>query len=345
MKYDLESIDETINDNREGSEVGEIIRKIRETGFSLNSKEEILIYVQNHQLALINKKKVGIENEKLDKILFFLETYFWDSLKESSPVSELGKQALISQTENAIKNCKSLFADRTNPKLFNLIEELLNPANANCTIHNCNYIREFWENWFTDFVKFCELYNEENLIAFLISQNFNSPHFFVYMTIQITSEMDNEYNPINQKIALEGFTRKFSSAVPGKNLEYRVGFPNIAELITNWINREIKYCLKRQKQFNPEQTVLIGSDPVSAKKIETSLSVPQLACLLKMLNKSGIITNPVKTELLEAVSKSFKTKKTENIALESLHNKFYNIEDKTRESVKQLLKQVILEID
>ena len=343
MKYDLASIDETINDNQEESEVGKIIRKIRETGFSLNSKEELLIYVQNHQLALINKKKAGIEIEKFDEILFNLETYFWDFLKETLPVSELGKQALIWQTENAIKNCKSLFADSTDPKLFSLIDELLNPANANCTIHNCNYIKEFWESWSTDFIKFCKLHDEENLIAFLISQNFNSPHFFVYITDQIKSEMNNEDNPINQKIALESLVRRFSSAVPCKNLEYRVGFQNISELIINWVNREMKYCLKRQSQFNPEQTVLMGNDLGSAKKIETSLSVPQLACLFKMLSKSGIITNPVKTEMLESVSKSFKTKKAEVIALESLHNKYYNMEDKTRETVKQLLQKVLLE--
>lgn len=345
MKYDLASIDENINDNREGSEVGKIIRKIRDTGYSLHCKEEIIIYVQNHQVALIKKKEVSFDPSKYDEILFYMETYFEEYLKGSLPISILGKQSTILQTQDAIKNCKILFSEKSSLKLFSLMDEFLNPTKANCTIQNCNYIRNFWECWSIEFIKFCELHDEEHLIGFLISQNFNAPHFFTYLTNEITSELNNEDDPTNQKIVLERYLRKYNMVLPCNNKEYKVGFPNIRELVTNWVSREIKYCKKRQKQFNPDQTTLLGNDPGSIQKIETSLSVPQLACLFKMLSKSGIVTNPVKTEMLEAVSKSFKTKKTETIALESLHNKFYNMEDKTRESVKQLLKQVILEID
>ena len=343
MKYDLDPIDETINDNREGSEVGEIIKKLRNTAFSLHTKEELTIYVQNHQKDLLKKKEALVYDAKCDKILFFLETYFEEYLNRNLPISELGKQSITLQTSNTIEIFKTSISDRISPRLLLLIDQLLNAENVTTTIHNCFYIREFWDCWNTDFNKFYEELNEVRFVQFLISQNFNSPHFFTFLTNQITSDLNNEDDPIHQRIVLESYQKKYNIVLPCLTKEYKIGFPSIVDLVSNWINREIKYCKKRQKLFNPAQTTLISKEINSIQKIETSLSVPQLACLFKMLSKSGIITNPVKTEMLEVVSKAFKTKKTEVIALESLHNKFYNTEDKTRETVKQLLKQVVLE--
>ena len=108
MNYDLATIDETINDNRKGSEVGKIIIKIRETVFSLQSKEEITIYVQNHQRALIKQKESSIQSARFDEILFYLETYFWNHLDGSLPISDLGKEALSQRFQTSIDHCSSI---------------------------------------------------------------------------------------------------------------------------------------------------------------------------------------------------------------------------------------------
>ncbi|MBC7390762.1 MAG: hypothetical protein H7329_16240 [Opitutaceae bacterium] len=102
MNYDLATIDETINDNRKGSEVGEIIIKIRETVFSLRTKEEITIYVQNHQRALIKQRESSIQSTRFDEILFYLETYFCNHLDGSLPISDWG--FFSNQLKNYSKN-------------------------------------------------------------------------------------------------------------------------------------------------------------------------------------------------------------------------------------------------
>lgn len=79
----------------------------------------------------------------------------------------------------------------------------------------------------------------------------------------------------------------------------------------------------------------------SAVKINTSLSVAHLACLLRLLHEEKIFSHSNQTELLEFFASHFSTARQEQISSTSLRSKYYNIERSTSEAVKDVLFQLL----
>ena len=80
------------------------------------------------------------------------------------------------------------------------------------------------------------------------------------------------------------------------------------------------------------------------EKIELSLSVSQLALLLRASMDSGLITNENKTAVLRCIVCFVRTGKTESISLESLRKKFYEAERGTKDAVKDLLMDLFKQV-
>ena len=75
MKYELALFDQTYffdkNSQVDANKVTSIKSEINSTAFTLKSKEELEIYVRNHQQSLINFKNDKISVNESDEILFF----------------------------------------------------------------------------------------------------------------------------------------------------------------------------------------------------------------------------------------------------------------------------------
>lgn len=122
------------------------------------------------------------------------------------------------------------------------------------------------------------------------------------------------------------------------NNSYRKDFGCIKEMIIDWLQSEIKKCNKKFKKYNPNQQPIYNQEE---SKIQMNISVAQTAYLFKLMNSKGLISNKTNTDILNVLVEKFRTPKAENISYESLHNKYYNIEDKTKESVHELLKSLL----
>lgn len=72
-------------------------------------------------------------------------------------------------------------------------------------------------------------------------------------------------------------------------------------------------------------------------KIETELSVGQIACLVRLFVDCQVVKTKNIRELLNFLSVYTQSKKRENISAESLRLKYYNIEEGTREEVHKIL--------
>ena len=73
----------------------------------------------------------------------------------------------------------------------------------------------------------------------------------------------------------------------------------------------------------------------------TSLSVPQLGFFIKLLVDTGVVNNKNQTELLKTITKTIRTHRNETISLDSLRNKYYNVDKSTTETVKDKLFNMI----
>ncbi len=344
MNYHLQLFDQLIsNKEEENEEASAIIADIKETAFALRSEQEIRLFIQNHQLALLEHKNFDSVCGKCDKVLHFIETYFHDFVNEKLQISDIGKEKLCNQYSDLINEMKCEMQSSLSEKLYINLQPMTEPENDKpFTIYRARYVSQFWENWNSDFKPFLNALEEETVVSYLISQNFNQPTFFKYITSEIMGELHQEDDPYIQEHVLLSYAKRFS-IIPAKiGQPFRPEYPHIKQVLEDWLNREIKQCRKRQKKFNPEQQSIIPKD---GYKIETSISVAQTAYLFRLFSKSGIITNKVQLDILHVLSEKFRSKKAEFITVGSLHNKYYNVEDRTKESVKELLKDLLNQIE
>jgi len=63
------------------------------------------------------------------------------------------------------------------------------------------------------------------------------------------------------------------------------------------------------------------------------------------LLQSGLIVNKVFTDVLKVICEKFSSKKVAEISMGSLHSKYYNVEDTTKDSLRQILYSLIEELD
>jgi hypothetical protein len=276
-------------------------------------------------------------------VLHFIETYFHNFVNEKLQISDIGKEKLCNQYSDLINEMKCEMQTCLSEKLYINLQPMTEPENDKpFTIYRARYVSQFWENWNSDFKPFLNALEEETVVSYLISQNFNQPTFFKYITSEITGELHQEDDPYIQEQVLLSYAKRFS-IIPAKIGDpFRPEYPHIKQSLEEWLNREIKQCRKRQKKYDPEQQTIMPKD---GYKIETSISVAQTAYLFKLFSKSGIITNKVQLDILHVLSEKFRSKKAEFITVGSLHNKYYNVEEKTKESVKELLKELLKQIE
>lgn len=89
----------------------------------------------------------------------------------------------------------------------------------------------------------------------------------------------------------------------------------------------------------------IGPINLTLEKIETDLSVSQLAYLFRLMYEVGMLKVYNQTDLLKFISINFKTNNTQTISTRSLRSKYYNIDSATRESVKKLLEGLLAKLN
>ncbi|MBX9853535.1 MAG: hypothetical protein K2X86_17465 [Cytophagaceae bacterium] len=343
MDYTLQLFDQLIENyvEEESDEVKETIEAIKKTAYRLRTQEEIRLYIQNHQVVLLEQKNFDLLSQKCDKVLYFLETNFHPFVNEMLPISDIGKNKTFNCFNDLISEIETKIKD-LDEKLYRYIQTLAEPESCRqCSIYYARYVSYFWESWLTDY-SFSEL-KKETIVNFLISQNFNTPTFFKYITGEIIGELHQEDDPYFQEQVLLSHSKRFSTIPVKTENPFRRDYPDIKYLLKEWLKAEIKHCRKKLKSYNPQQRTILSKE--SECKIETSLSVAQMAYFFKLLNKSGVITNKVQMDILHVISERFRSQKTDTISIESLHNKYYNVEDRTKETVKKMLKEVLKDLE
>ncbi|HVD99965.1 MAG TPA: hypothetical protein VNB90_17280 [Cytophagaceae bacterium] len=338
MKYDLQPLDELIgNDGDCDEEVQNIIDQIKETAYRLSSKEEIRLYIRHHQTALLKKKCNEAVCSNCDSILFFLESYFSDFVDADMEVSQSGRNEIFEQCLELRIVVAPLLFGSLNLELTDILLVVLTPESRNhLTIHDTKYISTFWESWANYFSYFKKSFQEQEVIDYLIAHNFNSHPFFNYLINKITGEL-SQFDENEAQIQLLEDKLLHYKKIPESSIQpFAPKISTANKLLVSWLKEEIKKCRKRLKTHNPSQLSILPKS-----KIETSLSVAQLAYLTRVMYDNGILTNNSQSEILQVIAKMMKCKKTDQISLGSLSNKYYDVEDNTKVTVRELLKEVL----
>ncbi len=186
-------------------------------------------------------------------------------------------------------------------------------------------------------------YDESLLKQRLIHINFNSISFLNYLITEIKNEISEMDSTKGQVEKLYWYLKNLNQTHVKPGYIFNPAQKGIKEFITDWIIEEIIFLEKKLLLSSP-----YGNNPQLLDpnfKLITCLSVPQIACFIRLLVESGIIKNKNKKELINFSAMLFQSKRQENISAESLRTKFYNIEESARQEVKNLIIQLLNQIN
>ena len=119
---------------------------------------------------------------------------------------------------------------------------------------------------------------------------------------------------------------------------------SIKDQISTWILEEIEHLERYQKStLNNAQRV---TNPQSTDfKLQTDLSVAQLGYFIRVLFETGVIKNKNQREVIRFFAHQFKTKQTDVISWESLRTRFYNVEEGTKDSIREVAINMLNQIN
>lgn len=185
--------------------------------------------------------------------------------------------------------------------------------------------------------------HENEFIRAMIFVNFNSINFVKLCVKKMKVGLCNR-NCIVDKIEFLSLCLKRINQTPIRNgLALVKNSPSIKDLLAYWVLEEICYWEKKlqlQPLFQKDQNYILDTNI----KIATDLSVPQLACFIRLLVEIGAITNKRKEDVLEFYPEFYQSKRVENIEYGSFRSKYYGIQESTKEHVKDLLIKMLNEL-
>jgi hypothetical protein len=172
------------------------------------------------------------------------------------------------------------------------------------------------------------------IIRKLIRLNFNTVTFFNFITIEISKNV-NQLEIVSEKIdQLSWYLKEVNQTLVIPDIGYIPHQRPIKGLLSEWIIEEIDH-LDKSLHKSLTQAQIVKNKIDENFKIQTDLSVPQYAFLLRTFVETGLFKNKDQDK---ALTKLFalitKTKGAENISPESLRKLFYKDDEKVREVVK-----------
>ncbi len=171
------------------------------------------------------------------------------------------------------------------------------------------------------------------LMSSMIYMNFNSYKFFAHCTGLFTRQYQ-EKETLTEQLDTLAMTAKMMNQTQQKpGVAYRPKRSSLRHSLISWIDEEANFLMKRhQLSLN-----LPARDTAQPFKLNTSLSVAQLAYLIRIMIEENIILHRNQREVLTFFAHHTRTKKAENISVESLRTRYYNIDTSTKEAVKDVI--------
>lgn len=349
-----------------------IKKAMKDNVFVFKNSEDIEHYIHKQQHALINlcfhlMKLIDAKNQndiyklvveftdadilsltyiRLEELLCFFEKNYFNYIDENIQIpyrSELVKIYGIKEKLELVKSV--LINSQLCPDLFKIIYVPFIKLNAITLEERISY-REliYFNTYLTAFYEEIKqnnhVINEQQVHEILHQVNFNSPELFQYKIAKI--QKDIEMLPEDsEKINLLYLTLKIVNQRQSKlNIAFIPDLQPLKQQITGWLEEEINYLNKKiLLATSPHQPNLFSQ--VEKTKIQTGLSVAQLAYFHKLQSEVGIITHKNQRDIFRHIAESYQTSKVHEISPDSIGSKYYNIDSKTQEVLKELVIQML----
>ncbi len=181
---------------------------------------------------------------------------------------------------------------------------------------------------------------DERVLSVLLILNYNSNACFEYYIDHLKSKLSEE-DAASHRLEKLAFSYKVINQTQVKlGLAYDFQASSLKDQLSDWLMEEIQY-LERTRELSTRSVLKEAEFVKTEFKLEFNMSVSQFAYFIKAFVESGLIQNKNISELMRFFTKFVKSRKSQSIGYESLHAKYYNVENSTKDSVKNLLHATI----
>jgi hypothetical protein len=175
---------------------------------------------------------------------------------------------------------------------------------------------------------------DDDLRLEMLYLNYNTIKYFRYYTNYVVAQLESVDSSSGRIERLSYFLKMVNQTQVKPGVGYNRTIHTLKEQLAEWIAEEVFY-LEKMHKLNEKNAA--GTALADDFKLKTEMSVSQLAYLLRVFIEARIINNKNVSDLIRFFSRFFQTKRLESISYESFRVRYYNTEDGTKRSVRNML--------
>ncbi len=332
--------------------------------YSVEDENIQKLFIRNHHARLVSLnddlfdaiKKRSKENQEknhdlinklksIHLILDYLLTFIWDNFSAYCDNGQrISKKSQITFTREITRKLERLRLRENDPdyilyeKVRASVLHRLDTKQSRMTYGFKLYLDEFIQS-----IEIIRASNKEHSLSVtiksvIIAYNFNSLPVIHYLA-SFFAEQLRPIESAKEKIDCLNQWLKTVNQVPLKpGYAFNIRREAVNCFLCNFILEEVRFYEKNLFLFSGfEYPIGMHGFTNTGFKIETELSVSQIACLIRLFVECEVVKTKNIRELINFLAINTHSKKRENISAESLRLKYYNIEESTREEVRKVL--------
>ncbi|MBC7410079.1 MAG: hypothetical protein H7339_16975 [Arcicella sp.] len=273
-----------------------------------------------------------------ERLLAFLESDYFSFLNPTIRASDntiLKAQNNLAYKSEYIKSkINSADIDKKLSKIaLNPIQKLEDcNVNKPITCNEYKYCSRFISKAFKMLKENKAELSNKTLSDWLSKTNLNTLSFFDYLTDTIIKELE-QCDTNTQGLEILFKMLKVQNQNPNSvNRRFKLKLPAIKQQLVNWLEEEAEYV---RKKINLEGQNPKFESSENKIKLLSGLSVAQLSYFSNLLLQTNIIKHDNQSEVFRFMADNFKTTMTDKISKESFRTKYYNVEDSTKNIVRE----------
>jgi hypothetical protein len=180
-----------------------------------------------------------------------------------------------------------------------------------------------------------EYHNTNRIWLELVKHGFQTMKFFDYSKDHLMKQIKDIKHSSDRVAKLSELRTDLLNQPVRTIYSSKPDWPGLKKMLCKWLNHQIKHE-KALLQINEEINLRV-EEALSDSRIQTTLSVPQLAVISKACVKTGVCQTDSTRKLLKKISLYAKSKSSSNISLDHLSNEYNADNPKAAEAVIQLL--------
>lgn len=349
----------------------QIKERLRSKVFKLSNEEDICnlmhkiqLTIQHYSSQLSNNKELeSLENQytyseqfnitdcykivysNLEKFQFHLENHYESYIDKNMYMSSISvNKKLIALSPKIDTILNHLLASNASAEILSLYSVPINLLKNYSIVKKITYYQFEYINKFINFLDQAFKSNKveittSHLISWLLDLNYNSLQYFNLKTDLILSEIKKFDSDTQILEYLYSKLKNYKQHRTNISIAFNHQLPDIKEQISQWIEEEIEFIQRRQQLDNRYIGTLQRLN--TSNKILLNLSVAQISYFIYILVQTGIIKHQNLKDVFRMVADNFKTKNTDSISVESISSKYYNVENSTKQSMKEKIIQLL----